>query len=280
MSTVTMKLTGLLENERWAKVREILESRKKWLLAYSGGKDSTALLWFASCLTSSNVIPVFLEHELLPSSEKERASSVLKALDLRPGLIRVSCSVLKAPEVLQNAPDRCYHCKKILMNKLVELASSLGCDGLCDGTVADDEESRRPGVRALRERGVISPLAVAGIDSREILRLFRDIIKLPAELIRPESCLATRLPYGTQLDGSILSRLDGLENLLKSFCRGPVRARYHPSENLVRIELDPVDFVLLFDNSCRVSVINLARNLGFGFVTLDVSGFKSGSWDR
>lgn len=271
---------NLLQDERWLRVKKILESRHKWALAFSGGKDSTTLLWFASHFTTVEVIPVFLEHDLLPSSEKERVLSVLKTLNLSDRLINLRCSVLESSEVLVNPTNRCYHCKRILMGKLAELANSLGCDGLCDGTVADDQESGRSGIRALREYNVISPLARGGIGTQEVVQLVEQVINLPPELIRPESCLATRLPYGTKLDKGLLQKLDQLEGFIKSLCRGPVRARYHPSDNMVRIELDVAELAAIIEGNNRIDLSRLATKLGFRFLTLDLSGFRSGSWDR
>lgn len=245
-------------------------------LAFSGGVDSALLL--ALCVRERvPVTAVTFQTTLHPHCDLENAKSVADKLHA-PHLV-LEVDEMSVPEILQNPPDRCYHCKKHLFRTLQELAGSQGCEAVLDGTNADDLGEYRPGLRALRELGIRSPLAECGVSKAEVRALAAELGLETAS--RPSSpCLATRLPYHVTITSGLLKNIEKGEDFLKKLGFPIVRLRVHPAEDggLARIEV-PADHLeeLLFQ---REHVTAYLRQLGFAQITLDLEGFRSGSYDR
>ncbi|MEM5789079.1 MAG: hypothetical protein AAGU11_17335, partial [Syntrophobacteraceae bacterium] len=146
-----------------------------------------------------------------------------------------------------------------------------------DGSHAGDTDSYRPGKRALSELGVISPLAYAGLSKDEIRRLSEQA-GLPNWNKPSQSCLATRVPYGDRLSLRLLRRIESAEELLHSLACNQVRVRCHG--DLARIEVDCDDFVKIMIPRVRTEIVRAFRELGFSNISLDLAGFRSGSWDE
>lgn len=269
-----------LSDYRWQRLKDILEKRCQWALAFSGGKDSSILLWFTHWFTRTKMLPIFVEHELLPSDAKEQAFRILELLKVPLTPWVVPCQVLNTEDVRKNDKNRCYYCKRLIMGTVIGQARTFGCDGICDGTVRDDEYGFRPGIEALRELDVMSPFSMAGIGTEDIVRVMSEYLNVPSSMFRSESCLATRVPYDTTINKSLLKRIDILEQIVKSACSGPVRARFHPQDNLVRIEVLPDELPAILDKKWRKNLVHTANLLGFRFITFDILGFRSGSWDE
>ena len=245
-------------------------------LAFSGGVDSALLL--ALCVRERvPVTAVTFQTNLHPHCDLENAKSVADRLQA-PHLV-LEVDEMSVPEILQNPPDRCYHCKKHLFRTLQELAGAQGCEAVLDGTNADDLGEYRPGLRALRELGIRSPLAECGVSKAEVRALAAELGLETAS--RPSSpCLATRLPYHVTITSGLLKNIEKGEDFLKKLGFPIVRLRVHPAEDggLARIEV-PADHLeeLLFQ---REHVTAYLRQLGFAQITLDLEGFRSGSYDR
>ena len=183
------------------------------------------------------------------------------------------------PEILSNPPDRCYYCKKFLFEKLAELANQLGRGIVMDGTNADDLNEFRPGLRALRELSVCSPLAESGITKAQVRQMAAEMGLETAS--RPSApCLATRLPYGTKISKGLLQKIEAGEAFLKDLGFPVLRLRVHPAADggVARIEVpaDRLEDLLM----CRETIIPYLKELGFAQVTLDLEGFRSGSYDE
>ena len=176
--------------------------------------------------------------------------------------------------IITNPPDRCYRCKRYLYGRLVELAAERGIKRIIEGTNADDLKMYRPGIHAVRELGIISPLAGADMRKEEVRRLAAEYGILSAE--KPAApCLATRFPYGTRLRHEDMRRVELAEEYLRGLGWYNVRVRVHGET--ARIEVDESDIEKAL--SCRKEIVKYLKELGYGYIALDLEGFRSGSMD-
>lgn len=244
-------------------------------LAFSGGVDSSLLLRTAVDAvrkTGRRVYAVTFDSRLHPRCDLAVAARVAQELGAVHHIIAVD--ELAQEEIRSNPVDRCYLCKRALFRALQEFAVRMGADCVMDGTNEDDMHVYRPGIRALRELGVVSPLALLHIRKAEVKRLAAAYgISVAARPSAP--CMATRLPYGTQIDYDILARLADGEEFLRGIIGGNVRLRLHDS--VVRIEADAEALPVLLRE--RAGVIAALKNRGFTYITMDLEGFRSGSMD-
>lgn len=254
-------------------LKRVLSSFEKIGIAYSGGVDSTFLAWFAGRKLTVPTVLFFVESPFISSRERADAHRIAQWLALDVEILTVD--PLRDAEVRNNPVDRCYHCKRSIFGAILNRASALGCNTVADGSHAG-ESGYRPGKRALRELGVISPLALAGFVKADIRRLGK-MAGLPNWDKPSQSCLATRAPYGTALTLELLGRIEDAEDFLLDLGCRQVRVRVHG--DLARIETAPEDIPLLAGSN-RESIAARLSGLGFAHVALDLAGFRSGSWDK
>lgn len=262
-------------------VKERLEARMEQLgkedvcLAFSGGVDSSLLLKTAAdaaLRSGKKVYAVTFDSRLHPSCDLQIARRVAGELG---GIHEViSVDELEQEAIRHNPVNRCYLCKRHLFLKLVQLAESRGIRHILDGTNEDDMHVYRPGIQALKELGIISPLAELHISKREVKALASEYgISVASRPSTP--CMATRLPYGALLDYETLERIAQGETYVRSIIPGNVRLRLHA--DVVRLELDPDCFGVFMEK--QKDVIRELKKLGFTYITLDAEGFRSGSMD-
>jgi uncharacterized protein len=214
------------------------------------------------------------------SSETEDARRRAASIGAAHEIVEVDLQA--HPEILANPPDRCYHCKRLLFKRLLftalrERAEALGLPAVADATNADDLRERRPGVRALRELGVASPLAAANLHKADVRMLSRLLGVEGA--YRPSSpCLATRVPYGTPITAQCLRRVSGAEYILRTLGFADTRVRDYG--DLARIELQPHDLERAAGQTLRRNILEPLRDLGYRYVTLDLAGYRVGSMDE
>jgi uncharacterized protein len=178
----------------------------------------------------------------------------------------------------ENPPDRCYYCKTELYTKLEAIRRQIGFGAIVDGTNADDTSEFRPGLRALAERAVRSPLAEAGLSKSEIREISRSIGLSTAD--KPSfACLSSRFPYGSPIDTGKLKTIDSAENVLYDLGFTVVRVRYH-DDRTARIELAAHELARALDPSVRATIVDAFHRLGFTYITLDLQGFRSGSMNE
>jgi len=265
----------MFADPRFVRLEEILRSLGGCMVAYSGGVDSTFLLAVARRALGDRVAAATVRTLFLDRGEVDDAHRRAVAIGVRHEIIDLDLAA--APEVLANPPDRCYHCKRLVFTALRRRADELELPALLDATHADDRLERRPGVRALRELGVESPLAAAGFGKADIRTLSAALGIEGAD--RPSSpCLATRVPYGMPITPERLRRISGAEQILRFL--GFVGTRVRDYGELARIELQPADLERAAAWPLRRGIVEPLRDLGYRYVTLDLAGYRSGSMDE
>ena len=265
----------MLTDPRYARLEAGLRARGGCLVAYSGGVDSTFLLTVARRALGDRAAAATVRTLFLDRAEVDDARRRAEAIGASHEIVELDLA--RSPEVLANPPDRCYHCKRLVFSTLRRRADELGLPALLDATHADDLRERRPGVRALRELGVASPLAEAGLGKADIRALSAALGIEGAG--RPSSpCLATRVPYGTAITPEKLRRISGAENVLRALGFAGTRVRDYG--DLARIELQPADLERAALWPLRRGIVEPLLDLGYRYVTLDLAGYRSGSMDE
>ncbi len=244
-------------------------------VAFSGGVDSSLLLKLAVIYAKeqgSVVYGITAHTELHPVGDVKIAEKVAKEAGAEYILLQIK--ELKQADILHNPVDRCYRCKKYLFGKIKEKAGQSGAAVLLEGTNAEDILAYRPGIRAIEELGVKSPLKEAGLTKAEVRKLaFQYGISVAARPSAP--CLATRFPYGETLTPRKLAHVEKGEAFLKSLGFYNIRLRVHG--DIARIEVDEEDMAALMEHKKEVAAC--LKKLGYSYITLDLEGFRSGSMD-
>ncbi|HKM77049.1 MAG TPA: ATP-dependent sacrificial sulfur transferase LarE [Candidatus Bathyarchaeia archaeon] len=250
-----------------------LQSFGKVIVAFSGGIDSTLMLYLAKLELQSNAIAVTANSPSLPSSELEETKKLATVLNVKQ--IIVQTDELDDPSYTSNPSNRCYFCKKELSQKLIVLAGKMGINTIVDGTNADDLKGHRPGAAALSEQGVRRPLADFGMTKSEVRELSR-IFKLPNSEKPSNPCLSSRVEYGQEITPEKLLRIEKSEQYIRSLIDvKELRVRDHG--NLARIEVGKDERSLLFDESTLDKIGEALREFGYAYVAFDVRGYRSGS---
>lgn len=249
-------------------------------LAFSGGVDSSLLLKLACDAArrhGTKVWAVTFDTMLHPACDLENAKKVAEEMDASHIILAVN--ELEQEELRNNPVNRCYLCKRRLFLRLQEFASEKGCSVMLEGTNADDLKVYRPGLRAVRELGIQSPLADCGLTKKEVKTLAgRYGISTASRPSTP--CMATRLPYGARLDSDLLKRIEAGEEFLRQelFSEGqPGNVRLRVHGDTARLETDAGQFSAVLEK--RAQITERLKALGFTYITLDLEGFRSGSMD-
>ena len=258
-----------------SRLEEILRSLGKVAVAYSSGVDSTCLLYTARRVLGENVLAVTAEAPIFPARERNAAADFCKRLGIRH--LTLPFRPLELPAFQENPADRCYHCKTALFRQLMAAADEAGFPTVAEGTNVDDLSDYRPGLRAIEELGILSPLKEAGLTKREIRILSRES-GLPTWDQPSFACLASRFATGDPITGERLAMVEEAESYLASLGLRQYRVRLHDS--LARIETEPEEMQRLTDPEVRGALIKRFRSLGFRYVTLDLSGYQTGSMNK
>ena len=257
-------------DEKYKHLLDNLRGMGRAAVAYSAGVDSTLLLAAARHALGENAVALTAVTAAIPQREVKEAADFCKALGVKHRLVEVDALAVEA--FRQNAPDRCYHCKKHIFSALWDAAKSEGCAHLAEGSNLDDDLDYRPGHRAILELGVESPLRSSGLTKAEI-RALSETLGLATAAKPSFACLASRVPYGEEITAEKLRRIDLAEQILLQ--RGFTQFRVRSHGDLARIEVLPNEQEKLF--ALRKEIHDALRALGFSYVSADLYGFRSGS---
>jgi len=254
-------------------IQTLLTSYDSVLVALSGGVDSSVLLKLAvDCLNCDQVLAATAHSEISTPKELELAAQVAQICKVEHKIVYLS--ELEVPEFVANPPERCYYCKLNRFRLLQKLAAQQGLQVVADGSNQSDQGDYRPGIKALTELGIRSPLLECGFTKDEIRELARTL-GLPNWNQPSNACLASRFPYGTRITAKNLSQVAQGEELLHSLGLTCCRLRHHGT--MARIEVPPAQFSFFLDPARNQSVVTSIKNLGFAYVTLDLQGYRTGS---
>ena len=241
-------------------------------VAFSGGTDSTLLLWAAKEVLGNKVLALTVKTPYIPDWEIEEATLFCEKYAIRHNIIE-----LPFPEIIRGNPeDRCYKCKRQLFETLLEEAATNGIDTVLEGTNADDTQDYRPGYKALKELAIGSPLLESGL-TKAAIRFLSKSMGLPTWDKPAYACLLTRLPYNRAVSENDLARIEKAELFLIRAGYRSVRVRIQ--DNTARIEMDS-DFIPRFITSgCYKKTTAFMKSIGFRFVSLDLEGYRKGSFN-
>lgn len=255
------------------KLQDRLKELNKVAISFSGGIDSSFLLYVARItLPTENVLAIIANGNMVPRKDYEEAIEFLK--ENKINYKEIEYKRLEIKEFKENRKDRCYYCKKKLMSGIKEEANKNGFKNVLDGKNEDDLKVYRPGNKATEEIGIISPLAEIGF-SKENIREESKKLGLKIWNKPSNSCLATRFPYNTILTEDDLKRVEQGEEVLKKLGIPKVRIRVH--QEIARIEVEREYSNVIIQNQ---NIVEQIKALGFRYVTLDLNGLTSGSFDK
>ena len=259
--------------EKYQRLLADLSALGSVAVSFSGGVDSTFLLWAAREALGDRVLAVTAASCSFPRRELDKA----KRFCLEKGIeqVIVRSEELEIEGFRNNPPDRCYLCKKELFGKILTIARERGMAAVAEGSNLDDEGDYRPGLRAIRELGVESPLKKAGLTKAEIRDLSRQA-DLPTWDKPSFACLASRFPYGESITAEKLAMVDKAEQAVLDRGFSQVRVRIHG--NVARIEVPAEDLDRLM--AARGEIAAAVHAAGFAYAALDLDGYRTGSMNE
>lgn len=259
------------------RLRDALARLGSVVIAYSGGVDSSVLLRVAHEVLGSRALGVIGRSDSYASRELQLALD--QAAGFGAAVEVVTTGELSNPDFRSNPIHRCYHCKSELYRKLTAVAERVGATAVLDGTIADDVSDWRPGRMAAAESRVGSPLAEFGFTKQDV-RAVAGHYGLASAAKPASPCLASRIPYGTEITRENLGMVERGEELLRSQGFEVLRVRH--LGDTARIEVPVEDLPRLLSTGIREAVVSGLKEIGFTFVTFDMEGFRSGklNWGR
>lgn len=260
---------------KYKKLKGILEEMGSVLVAFSGGVDSSFLLKTANEVLGDEVFAVIASSETYPEKEKEEAIKIAQYLNVRYKIIRTR--ELENPDFVNNSPQRCYFCKRVLFSRLKEIAEDEGISCVIDGANLEDTGDYRPGSIAAEELGIRSPLKEARFIKSEIRKLSKQL-GLPTWNKPSMACLASRFPYYMRIDMKSLKRVSQAEDFLRALGFSQIRVRHHGQ--IARIEIEPKEFPEIMEKGVREKIVKTLKKLGYTYITIDLAGYRTGSMNE
>lgn len=261
-------------HEKYNRLQDILKGYGSAAVAFSGGVDSTFLLRAAHEALGDRVLAVTARSASFPARERKEAETYCAGEGIRH--ITVDSEELSIEGFSHNPTNRCYLCKRELFSKMKGIAAREGLACVAEGSNLDDNGDYRPGLMAIAELGIKSPLREAGLTKADIRALSREL-GLPTWNKQSFACLASRFPYGEMIDVPHLAMVDKAEQLLLDLGFTQVRVRIHGG-NLARIEVRPDDLEKVLAR--REEISEKFKSYGFTYVSLDLTGYRTGSMNE
>ena len=258
---------------RLTRLQEYIGRYDSVLIAFSGGVDSTFLAKVAAEVLGERVLLVTATSCTYPASELADAKRLALDLGIRHRVI--DSEEIDIPGFAQNTPDRCYHCKHELFSQLLTLARQEGLAAVFEGSTVDDLSDYRPGRRAIRELGIVSPLLETGFTKKEI-RECSEALQLETAVKPSYACLASRFPYGETITREKLQRVGAAEEAMKELGFRQFRVRSH--DNCARVEVAPEEIENAWTKRDRIDA--LCRDAGFVYTALDLRGYRTGAMNE
>ena len=251
---------------------ERLRAAGRLLVAFSGGVDSSYLAFAAHRALGEASLAVTAVSPSYPAHHREAAEEVVAKFEIPHRF--VSTDEMSSDDYRANRTDRCYHCKAELFDVLGELRGELGFEAVAYGVNVDDTGDFRPGHRAADEHGVLSPFLDVDLTKEEIRALSR-AVGLPTADLPASACLASRLPYGTEVTAERLTQVEQGEERLRELGFRQMRLRHHG--DVARVEVDPAELPRALDPEMVRRMVAALKPLGFRYVALDLEGYRTGS---
>ena len=262
-------------SDKQEELEKLLESYKRVAVAFSSGVDSTYLLKMAQKVLGENVIAVTASSCSFPKRELEEAKTFCRENGIRH--IVVESEELDIDGFRQNPKNRCYLCKHELFEKILSIAKENGIETVVEASNTDDDGDYRPGLVAVKELGIESPLRHVGLSKKEI-REYSKELGLPTWNKQSFACLSSRFVYGETISEEKLTMVDQAEQLLLDMGFHQLRVRIH--DKLARIEVQPSEFEKIMQEENRTKIFHELKQYGFTYVTLDLQGYRTGSMNE
>lgn len=241
-------------------------------IAFSGGVDSSYLAYAAKQVLGDKCLAVTALSPSYPKVQREMAEQIVSDFEIPHRFIEAH--EMENEAYRANRPDRCYHCKTELFDRIDEIMDQLDFDAVAYGVNLDDTGDFRPGHKAAHEHEVLAPLLAAELGKEEI-RILSRRAGLPTAELPASACLASRLPYGTKVTTERLSQVERGEDRLRALGFEQIRLRHHG--NLARIEVSPEELPKALDPTMAAAIAKEIKGLGFQFIALDLEGYRTGS---
>jgi len=263
-------------NEKYERLRRFIQEKGKdgVVIAFSGGVDSSTLAALCHEILGEKAVAVTAVSPTYPQAEVEEAKEVARAIGIKHILIETN--ELSNEDFIGNPENRCYYCKKELVNALRRIAEELGFKAVFEGTNFSDLGGHRPGFKAVKEmENVYSPWAENGFTKEEI-RMTAKRMNLSVSDKPPLACLASRIPFGERITAERLIRVGEAEQIIRKIT-GVQQLRVRDHNGLARIELGKNERNLFFDAKVMDEIAEELKRLGFKYVTMDLEGYRTGS---
>ncbi|MBQ3456762.1 MAG: ATP-dependent sacrificial sulfur transferase LarE [Synergistaceae bacterium] len=256
-------------------LQDYLSSLNSVAVAFSGGVDSTFLLKVSHDLLADNAIAITVSASFTAHREMSEAEEFCRLNHIPHIKIHITESEIEGFTL--NPPDRCYICKRAIFTRIISAAHEHGIPNVIDGSNLDDLGDYRPGMKALRELGVISPLIQCGFTKSDVRELSRELNLSTWD--KPSfACLASRFVYGEKITPQKLQMVERSEDFLMSMGFRQIRVRIHG--DIARIEILPEDFTRIIQDETRSRIYDALKGYGFSYVALDLKGYRSGSMNE